>query len=374
MGTKNSKNLTILELSDVHLGHSRTPTFAIIENLRAVLNEDRLATVDMVVIAGDFYDKLLYYPAPDVALIERWIIDFLRICARLSVKVRVLEGTPKHDRKQNLSFVTLNEAYGFGVDLKYHDVLTIEYMETYDQHWLYIPDEWRSNCDDTWVEVKRLLSEHGLVKVDFAVMHGMFEYQLPAHLNLDTHKSDRYLDIVKFFVFIGHVHQASHYKRILAAGSFDRICQGDEIEKGCWQISVDLRGVNHGISWVKNPNPWTYITFDFSGVEIEDAFKQLKTMQNQRTGSYIRIVAELGHPIFDNIKLLQEQYTGLIFHTDIKKDKKYNTAKAKLFEKTVFSEIRSDNIVELLSKRIDQGTGDVVVKNRAMEILSELKG
>ena len=80
----------------------------------------------------------------------------------------------------------------------------------------------------------------GLTKVDYAVMHGQFDYQLPKHITgMPRHDSQKYLDIVKHYIFIGHIHTHSVYDRIIAQGSFDRLTHGQEEPKGYVVSIVD---------------------------------------------------------------------------------------------------------------------------------------
>src|SRR5690606_24238089 len=99
------------------------------------------------------------------------------------VAVRVLEGTPSHDREQSKRFVVINESVGkIGADLVYIDELSIRYEERFDMNLLFVPDELNHDPNITLAQVQELMAERNLEKVDFAFMHGQFEYQLPSHV------------------------------------------------------------------------------------------------------------------------------------------------------------------------------------------------
>ena len=76
-------------------------------------------------------------------------------------------------------------------------------------------------------------------EVDIAIMHGQFHYQFP-RIKLDSsHDEQEYLNMVKHYIHIGHIHTHSSYDRIIAQGSFDRIAHGEEENKGCVVAKID---------------------------------------------------------------------------------------------------------------------------------------
>ena len=58
-GTKSPNILKILETADIHLGHQRTPSESTLEALDRVINPKTLKDLDVLLIAGDFFDHLL---------------------------------------------------------------------------------------------------------------------------------------------------------------------------------------------------------------------------------------------------------------------------------------------------------------------------
>ena len=188
------KSLNFASISDVHLGHRNALTIETLTQLRhAFPDTHQTAELDIVFICGDLFDNLLRANQPELIDIKIWIVEFLRLCKRHNILIRVLEGTSSHDWKQNRLLPTLNTIADIHADLKYHENLSIDYIESLDCHVLYVPDEWHaSNFDLTWKDVQQLLIEHQLEKVDIAVMHGLFEFQVPAQIKIPTHRLDRY--------------------------------------------------------------------------------------------------------------------------------------------------------------------------------------
>lgn len=177
---KKPSELYIASFSDVHLGHPKTPTVSILRNLRkAFPDTEETGKLDLIFIVGDLFDRLLDMPDPSVPEIKIWFHQFLRMCAKRDIVVRVLEGTPSHDWKQSWLMDSINTQSGYNVDLKYVTTLSIEHIERFGINILYVPDEWLPETDDTWKEVLQHLGQHNLDQVDYALIHGSFNYQLP---------------------------------------------------------------------------------------------------------------------------------------------------------------------------------------------------
>lgn len=296
-----NSRLKIAEISDVHLGHHKTPASHIIENLNAAFpDNDKTGELDIIWIAGDLFDRMLNLPSDSVSAITNWVSRFLMMCKRRDILVRVLEGTPSHDWKQAKLLVDINEGSKINADLKYFTELSIEHIDKFGIDILYVPDEWRSKNEHTWVEVQELLKEHNLEKVDFTIMHGCFNYQVPAKLleMFETHEEANYLSITRYLIFNGHIHQHSQYDRILVAGSFDRLQHGEEGDKGHIRCVVEPNGT-FTATFVVNENAMRYYTVDYTGVPVDEVYRQLdELVAGIPIGSHIRIQADADDAIF----------------------------------------------------------------------------
>lgn len=366
--------LRIAVFSDVHLGHPNTPTVEIIENLeKAFPDTAETGELDIIFIAGDMFDRMLYLPDENVGEIKLWINRFLRMCKARDIVVRVLEGTPSHDRGQNRLFPAINEIGKIGADLVYHDTLCIEYIERFGIHVLYVPDEWNFDTDETWRQVQSLLRDHGLTQVDFAVMHGAFRYQYPPHVPSPTHVEERYLGIVKHYIFIGHVHRHSSYERILAPGSFDRLCHGEEEPKGHLRVTVRGNGQDE-IRFVENTGAKIYKTVNCSGLSLEEAIRRLdEVCRELPVGSFVRIEAEREDAIVNSLDTLKKNHPQFHWSTKISNRKTVgDDVLVNLQKKYQGVEIRPDNIAKLLLERVRQKSDDAQVLARCEELLNEV--
>ena len=181
----------IASISDIHLGHRSNPTLNIIAALDKVIFEDRLLEkIDLLILAGDIYERLLDLNHPDIGEIDMWMSRVLRGCHKHKVALRVLRGTRSHDWDQPQRFELFYEMLKLDIDFKYVDTLEIEYMTALDAHVLYVPDNYKHDSSETLEEVRELLRARALDKVDISIMHGMFDYQQPEGIRVaEAHSS-----------------------------------------------------------------------------------------------------------------------------------------------------------------------------------------
>lgn len=359
-------------VSDVHLGHRNTTVEEIIASLERAFPDDAdTAALDIIWIAGDLFDQLLNLADSKTIAIRYWAAKFLRQCAKNGTMVRALEGTPLHDWQQTRLLETVNRIGNIGCDFRYVDKLDIEYIEKHDIHVLYVPDEWRTHSDDTWADVVAKLAEWGLDKVDYAIMHGSFPHQLPNIPGIDHHNPDRYLSIVRKYIFIGHIHQQSAWDRILAQGSLERLCHGDEGDKGHYRVR-DMRGQGPDqIRHVINTGAKIYRTIDCRGLTIEEVYARLEAEPNHPAGSCIRIYCnktDLAVSAMPQIEKMYPQYSW-----SLKKDRK--SIGVKDIQQTLTNlfvpvTITKSNVTELLLPRLDR-IEDPFIRERSKILLQE---
>lgn len=370
-----SKVLRIAAIGDIHLGHPRTPTVHILKNLRkAFPDNEETGQLDIIFLEGDVFDRDIYLNDPNAFEIRAWINQFLRMCKRRDIMVRVLEGTPSHDWTQSREFISENENANIGCDLRYVKKLEIEYIERFGATVLYVPDEWRPDTDDTWVEVQQLLKEHTLEKVDFAVMHGAFNYQLPSHVHVPVHIPERYLSIVRHFIFIGHIHKSSQFERILAAGSFDRLSHNEEEPKGHMRVVV-REGGNSEIVFVENKGAMLYKSINCTGIEIEKALQKVAAALNPPlpAGSYVRIVANKNDAIVADLDLLRKQYPDYTWQEKIainmaSEEATLNVLRSRFVPVDITPETIHQQVMDRLRSKVDRPQ----LLERCNELLQEV--
>lgn len=373
-----NKKIKILSVSDVHLGSKRNKTSKIISNFKKYILNEQNRDIDILVIVGDFYDGLLDLKSQEGYDIDFLIYLILTYCKNNNIILRILEGTPSHDWTQPERFIKLNKILGYeDLNIKYIDNVTVEYIDSFDIHVLYVPDEIQPTPEKTLELVKESMMSKGLDKVDFAFMHGQFEYQLPSHiLNIPRHSSNVYLDIVKYFIFIGHIHTHSVNDRIIAQGSFDRLSHGEEEPKG--YVLAEVSSNNAEFSFIENKDARIYKTVDCSYFELDKALEYLKELSSSlQEDSAIRVSAPSNHPILSNLQELVD-FAPLITWSKIIKDKD-KVSESQIID---FSQeekeytpvtISKDNLLDLMSPRLLKTFGDNnSLFNRALSHIKDL--
>ena len=312
--------LNLAVISDLHLGNSKNKTTDIIANLKLAFPDNaETAELDIIFLAGDIFDRLLTLPNDDVKEIGFWITHLLNLCAKHDILLRVLEGTPSHDWKQSEQFVNIAKIINSPIDLVYVKELSIEYIQKYDIHVLYIPDEWQSTTERTLADVKALLKAKGLTHVDYAIMHGAFTFQLPEIVKSHKHDPDEYLAIVRELIFIGHIHTFSTYKRIIAQGSFDRLAHGEEEPKGHVRATITNDGYTARL--VENKKAKIFKSIDCTDLTVDESLQKIdNTILNTTppNGSYIRVIGSGDKPVITNMNVLVSRYPLLIWSRLVK--------------------------------------------------------
>lgn len=368
------KLLNIVSFSDVHVFHPKTSTHDILYRLGRMLPDNQTtAVLDIIFIPGDFFDRIVPLNHKDVSEVIVWITNLYRLCAKHDIVIRILEGTPSHDRGQPLLFKRLAESIMLDVDVKYVDVLSIEHIDRFGIDVMYIPDEWRSNHDDIWLDVNTALADKGLKQVDYVLMHGCFEYQVPPNINLPHHVSTRYQSIARKYVLCGHIHQQSRKGNILVAGSFDRNCHGDEGAKGLWRIEEG--GTKDRVTFKINKDATIYSTIDVTGWEISKILDHMTELyQELRDGTHIRLLCNKGDGCINIVDELNSIYPSIVFTTKVRTELQDLLAQAAEVEAETYHvlEITAKNINTLIKETIvDQG--NAIVQSTDV-VLDELIG
>lgn len=272
MKTKTPNVFRFVGTGDWHIGHPSTRSEDIISALYRMFPDNEVtASLDLIIIEGDVYDHDLYLYSKDEELFKEFRKYLLTLSVKYDIPVRVLEGTPDHDWHQSRSFIIDNALLELGADVRYVDTVEIEYLERYDMHILYVPDEFRPKTDDVWLAVEAALRRHNLTKVDICVMHGCFPHQLPKlEGKIQMHDPKRYIGITNYYIVIGHIHMPSQYECILGPGSIERLIHGDEGDKGYIRVSIDLLNRNDKIEFIKNPSATPYVTLNMAGLDADD--------------------------------------------------------------------------------------------------------
>ncbi len=353
--------LNIASISDIHLNHPNTPTELIVRNLLlyAFPNQKSTHDLDIIFIGGDVTHSLMDFASENAILFRKWVAEFLWMCAKHDIMVRIIEGTPLHDWKQSRIFVEENENHSIGCDLKYFTDIHIEHIDRYDIDVLYIPDEIRPSTGATWDRVVELMSERNLDKVDFAIMHGAFAYQLPdvADVKDKVHNEDKYLSIVRHYIFIGHVHTHKPKGKIIPNGSFDRLAHGEEEKKG------HVRLLKGNIEFIENKGAMRYFQLNVSGMEVDQVIELVGDKLKQNREKFkIKLLANKEDPAFGLVRRLTGLFNFGIFEVERldKTTKKNARIEARAKRVGTLPALTRDNLLDELVKEIEIEAADIV--------------
>lgn len=293
-----------LVTSDIHLGHRRVPTLHIANSFRKQILNKQNQKLDLIFIAGDLFDRLIESNSKELLTCIGLFTDLLNYCFNNEIKLRILEGTPSHDHYQNRILVKLNEVRKNKVDLKYFDTLDIEYIEEFDKHVLYLPDEWTHDHDLLESQIEEKLREHAIQQIDISILHTQFQYQVAGiPFKGFTLKEPYFLNLTKGYIHIGHFHNHSTFDRISAQGSLERLSHGQEEEKGHTVV------INGAISFIPNPHAYIFKTIN---VNTRTTLNRLdEHIFQYPKESYIRIAMTRDHPFnlsFQELKLRYMDY------------------------------------------------------------------
>jgi len=347
-----------LLLSDIHLGHNRTTTDFIVDNLRKFFKkyDKDIKKTDMVVITGDTFDRLLSANSHDARLAYSWLTELLLYCRDNGLKLRILEGTPSHDWKQVKLLDEIVSKGHIDIDFKYVDDIEIEFIRLgdYELSILYIPDEIEETADEVLDRVKEVMKENELDKVDIVWMHGAFKYQLPIK-NLDfLHDEKTYNKLTNFTINVGHVHNQSQLEKILCPGSFDRLTFADENDpKGGWIVNL-YDDYNVKYKFLENKSAMTFKTIDLTK---EDYKKITKILERVKDFANIRLLVDKSDSTVELIKELKFKYPNIHFVIKtVDKDEEVKlTDEEEISKRELFTfKLTKDNIKELVLNELNE--------------------
>lgn len=368
-----NKDIKYLVLSDIHLGHRINKSSRIYENIVYFFtkHEELIKDIDYLFLAGDFFDTFLASYSEDYLIATNALTYIITWCKSRNVKLRVLEGTPSHDWGQAKVISSIIKELNIDIDYKYIDDLCIENDHEYGINILYIPDEYKHKAEDTLKDVKKLMNDLKLTKVDIAIMHGQFNYQIPMVKLESSHDESEYLSLVDRYISIGHIHVHSSKDRIIAQGSFDRLAHNEEEPKGGVIFSINKERDKDQWIFLENKHAMIFKTVDLTN--SDDVDKVIKNLTSHLPkNSAIRFIVNDKDKFLNKLqefKKITKDYNVKIVVPDVKTLKKgediLNHEQIKTFT------ITRDNIVDLVTNELNIQNVD---ENLKVDIVNYLNG
>ncbi len=370
---KDKGTLNLAVIGDVHIGNPLTPSSEVIFKLYVAFPDDSTTgELDFIFINGDLFDRLLHRNDQHNKAIDGWIIYMLKLCQKHCIALRVLEGTPSHDMKQPKVFTDTATNLGMELDVRYICDIEVELHARTGLSILYVPDEWDVDLDNCYKESVKKISQSGLDKVDVALMHGAFEYQYPPNFGIKTHNSQLYQGLVNYGIFINHVHQYSQFGCIVAPGSFDRYCHGDEKAKGYVRAAISRGGITH--TFIENKLAKLFLDIDCRGMDADNILKSVDVRARMLPkGSFVRILANENDPAANCKEYFRVTYPHLSWNDKVYKNDKGVGEAVGLIPTEIYQAVSlsKELLPGMLERRLaSKGLSDDVIR-QALGILAE---
>ena len=340
-----------LVYSDIHFGHRKTRIDNTIRSIENIWKEPWFRDLKAIFIAGDIYDRKLDHGSYDATEATLHLIRLGYVCFKYNIELYILEGTPSHDWKQAQSVPELYRHMKIPITCHYIDKVTIKYSKALEKYILFIPDE-IDTPTNVFDMVKEAVHSKELDKVDITIMHGAFRYQQSGAPEEYCHLEMDYLAITRYLIHPGHIHQHTHYKRIVAQGSIDRYTHGDEDPKG-------YVVVRNNTDWMfyTNPTATKYVTIPIQIKTLDEArsvlSKQIQTLDLPKN-SHIRLQIPKNSPIPSLISEIRTQFP--YYHITFIREKVVEEEKPKrLLEAKEYDSIQltPDNIIDIVMKKLN---------------------
>lgn len=357
---------------DIHTFHHHVPSEEILRKLDKVLTDKALEETDVVLIPGDFFDRLVYLPNEDVWVVKGWVRKFLKRCKHFNVKVKLLEGTPSHDRKQGVMFTFENK--DIQADLYYAQDIELEYDNDLALWILYIPDQ-MGTPEHVYDRVMKLYQEKNIEQADICLLHGQFDYQFPSWMKISCHDAKVWNRLVKYFTVAGHIHTRSQYGNIYVAGSFDRLKHGEEEPKGYLDITLSTETLD--VKFIENQEAHLFKTVSVEGKAFEEATETIQQfVEGLPSGTFVRVTCLPTDAIRESIQTLRKAYP-LIKWTILEKEREEQEQQSYELVTDEFSaiEITKENFLFFVEQELNEKYRDAPLTQirAALDLAEEFK-
>lgn len=257
--------------------------------------------VDMIVIAGDYYDSIISLNSKSAKLSMLFMTSLVNISKLTGVKfIRCIKGTSSHDNTQleNLK-VFENDV---DIDFKIYETVTKEDINGY--HILFLPEEYMKNVSEFYEDFTN-------EKYDFIFGHGMFKETSFVASKQDSaitlskapvFDSGKMIELCKGPILFGHIHSSCVIKKkITYVGSFSRWVYGEEEPKGFYLTLMNDDGTWKN-EFVENTEAERYDT-----VVVTNLNRYSSTPEK----------------FFQDMELLRKDYLRISFVLDSNEDNSY---------------------------------------------------
>lgn len=289
--------MRVVLFADIHIGSIKKIDYvrSIWDNI--IGTEIRHQKTDLVVILGDYFDRLFKVNDEYVALAIGCMSDLVRACGNRT-KIRIVYGTESHEMGQYVLFNHLLTSKHIDMRVIYHSE-----EEVIDgKRILYLPEEYVDDKHKAYADT--LYSKH----YDYIFGHGIIVDGMPEAVRyikpvskekgVPRFKSGE-LSAASTLTVFGHYHVHVDLDNVHYLGSLFRWKFGEESPKGYGVIEDDR------FTFVENPYAFTYKTYEFGlnedEGEVMDKINRIKSEHSDmfsNTDGKIRFVFHSENPSF----------------------------------------------------------------------------
>lgn len=283
----------IVVLADIHFGKSKEPEEFFNEMKISVLDKlNELPILDAIIIAGDFFDRVLTMQSLAATTAVKFIIDLYKIAIEKKSKVRIIQGTKSHDNNMISWFDTIAKNNSLEeLDIRTFYTVSTERLFN-DMNILYIPEEYIKDFNEHYdkyfiKDEYDMVIGHGLI--DKASFVAKIQESENTSLSAPVFKSEDLHNICKGPILFGHIH--THMKiddRAYYVSSTSRFSFGEEKPKGFLIIYYN-DDKSYKIDFVENNLAPIYKTLKFDIKEkIQDNTLFVKFIRSELNNSIYR--------------------------------------------------------------------------------------
>lgn len=253
--------MKILAIADPHIGSIKDTSYYYSSFTNIIDQEIVFKHCDMIVILGDYFDRLFKVNEEYVSLAINIMSYLVRVCIKSKTKIRIVYGTESHEMNQYRLFNHFLSSST--VDMKLFTTCTEEVVN--GKKILYVPEEYISSKYDFYKN-----TIYGDKKYDYIFGHGVISEGMPMAVgharesdNINTenkvpHFNAGELSKAAKLVLFGHYHRAWNVDNVYYVGSLYRWCFGEEEDKRYALIEDDK------VEFITNKDAYTYKTYEYT--------------------------------------------------------------------------------------------------------------
>lgn len=288
-----------VDIADIHIGKKSADALRHeLEEGFVKYVEENAQDIDIVTIAGDYFDRVIRFNEPAGVLAIDLFDALVEAAESGGFLLRVLQGTKSHDNNQLDVFDGYEDAHPDKVRIIRKVTKETIHLGDRDYTVLYLPEEYPSDPDSYYADYFKgqydLIYGHGMTDiVGFSFSDWQDEGE-NISLGTPVHNTDKLLELSKGPVVFGHIHNKKVYKdKFYYTGSYSRYAFDSQEDKGWLVTELNPDDFSdYEVTFLENKLAPTYGIIMVDSLPIDegtDLLELLKSMQEQY--DYTKIIS-----------------------------------------------------------------------------------